>query len=279
MTSRREMILSTLAAALVPSVARAGDDPASPSKSHAEQMAREHADWMGHETVAMLLYPQFTALDLFGPHHMFGSLMGAKVMLVAETTEPVASDMGVKVVPTTTFADCPEAPTILFVPGGTDGTLKAAENPAVRRFVRSRGEKAEWVTSVCTGSIILGAAGLLGGYRATSHWAARRQLALFGAIPVDERVVFDRNRVTGAGVTSGLDFGLSLVQKLRGTEYAQATQLISEYDPRPPLDAGSEKKAPKEVVVMMRDMLRGFNGQVEQLAKRVGLEGRTNEPR
>ena len=217
----------------------------------------------------MLLYPQFTALDLFGPQHMFGNLMGAKVMLVAETADPVASDMGVKVLPTTTFADCPEKLTILFVPGGTTGTLKAAESPTVRRFLRERGEKSEWITSVCTGSIVLGAAGLLKGYKATSHWAARRQLSLFGAIPVDERVVFDRNRVTGAGVTSGLDFGLSLVQKIRGTEYAQSVQLLSEYDPKPSLDAGSEKNAPKEVVAMMREMLGGFNDQVDALAKRL----------
>jgi cyclohexyl-isocyanide hydratase len=106
---------------------------------------------------------------------------------------------------------------------------------------------------------VLGAAGLLNGYKATSHWAARNQLSLFGAIPVDERVVVDRNRVTGAGVTSGLDFGLSLVQKIRGTQYAQSLQLLSEYDPRPPLDAGNEKKAPKDVLAMMRDMLGEFN--------------------
>ena len=105
--------------------------------------------------------------------------------------------------------------------------------------------------------------------KATSHWAARDQLSLFGAIPVDERVVVDRNRVTGAGVTSGLDFGLSLVQKLRGTEYAQSVQLLSEYDPKPPLDAGSDKKAPKEVLAMMKQMLGEFNVKVEQLAKQV----------
>jgi putative intracellular protease/amidase len=260
------MILSTLAAAACP--ARA-DDAATQAKTHNDRMTKEHRNWMGHETVAMLLYPQFTALDLFGPQHMFGNLMGAKVMLVAETADPVASDMGVKILPTTTFAECPEKLTILFVPGGTTGTLKAAESPTVRSFLRERAEKADWVTSVCTGSIVLGAAGLLEGYRATSHWAALHQLSLFGAIPVDERVVFDRNRVTGAGVTSGLDFGLSLVKKIRGTEYAQSLQLLAEYDPKPPLDAGSIKKAPKEVAATMREMLGGFNVQVERLAKHV----------
>jgi putative intracellular protease/amidase len=270
MNNRREMILSALAAALTPAAAvAAGDDAASQTKAHHEKLAKDHSSWMGNETVAMLLYPQFTALDFFGPHHMFGNLMGAKVMLVAETADPVASDMGVKIVPTTSFADCPEKLTILFVPGGTSGTIKAAESPTVRRFLRERGAKAEWVTSVCTGSIVLGAAGLLRGYKATSHWAARDQLALFGAIPVDARVVVDRNRVTGAGVTSGLDFGLSLVEKIRGTEYAQSVQLLSEYDPKPPLEAGSDKKAPKQVVAMMREMLGEFNVKVEQLAMRV----------
>ena len=273
MTTRREMILSTLAAAVCPARGDDGDDAASRAKAHADTMARQHRGWMGNETIAMLLYPRFTALDLFGPQHMFGSLMGAKVLLVAETADPVPSHSGVKVVPTTTFADCPEQLSILFVPGGSEGTLEAAESPTVRRFVKSRGEKAEWVTSVCTGSIVLGAAGLLDGYRATSHWATRPQLALFGARPVDERVVIDRNRVTGAGVTSGIDFGLTLVQKLRGTEYAQITQLLSEYDPRPPLDAGSEAKAPKEVVTMTRNMFRDYNARIEQIASRVNPKG------
>ena len=195
MTNRREMLLSTLAAALAPSVASAADDTASRKKTHDEKVANDHPNWMGNETVAMLLYPKFTALDLFGPHHMFGNLMGAKVMLVAETADPVVSDMGVKILPTTTFADC----------------------------------------------------------------AARPVAAI--------REVFDRNRVTGAGVTSGLDFGLSLVQKIRGTEYAQSVQLLSEYDPKPPLDSGSDKKAPKGVLAMMREMLGNFNIQVDALAK------------
>ena len=160
MINRRELLLSTLAAAVSPAVT-ATDDSAQSRKAHDEAIAKDRPNWMGNETVAMLLYPQFTALDLFGPQHMFGNLMGAKVLLVAETADPVASDLGVKVLPTTTFADCPDKLTILFVPGGTGGTLKAAESPTVRRFLRERGEKAEWVTSVCTGSIVLGAAGLL----------------------------------------------------------------------------------------------------------------------
>jgi putative intracellular protease/amidase len=273
MNTRREVLRATLAAAFATPAAVADDEAPARAKSRADGRAEGQADRKGHETVAMLLYPQFTALDLFGPHHLFASMMGAKVMLVAETAEPVASDLGVKVLPTTTFADCPEAPTILFVPGGTRGTLKAAESPAVRRFVRSRGEKAEWVTSVCTGSIVLGAAGLLDGYRATSHWVVRPQLALFGAKPMDQRVVIDRNRVTGAGVTSGLDFGLELVRIIRGTQYAQALQLLAEYDPKPPLDAGSEAKAPEEVVAMMRDMFREFREQVADLARRVARDG------
>lgn len=268
MTTRRELILGMLAAAVSPAREIDGDDT-SRAKNQAPTTAPGPRDWMGHETIAMLLYPGYTALDLFGPQHMFGGLMGAKVLLVAETADPVPSQDGVKVVPTTTFAECPERLTILFVPGGADGTLAASESPTVREFVRSRGAKAEWVTSVCTGSVILGAAGLLDGYRATSHWATRPHLAAFGATPVDERVVIDRNRVTGAGVTSGIDFGLTLVEKLRGTEYAQVVQLMAEYDPRPPLHAGSEATAPKEVVAMTRDMFGDYNARVDQIASRV----------
>ena len=213
---------------------------------------------MGDETVAMLLYDRFTALDLFGPHHMFASMMGAKVHLVAKTLDPVRTDLGIKVTPTMTLEDCPEELTVLFIPGGTQGTLAAAEDKQIREFVAHRGAKAEWVTSVCTGSVILGAAGLLKGYKATTHWLALGALEAFGATPVKERIVVDRNRVTGAGVTAGLDFGLALVGKLRNDAYAQAVQLMSEYDPCPPYDAGSPDKAPAAIVKMLRAMQAPF---------------------
>jgi putative intracellular protease/amidase len=132
---------------------------------------------------------------------MFASLLGAKVHLVGKSMAPVTSDTGVTITPTTSFADCPRDLTVLFAPGGTEGTLAAMQDEEIRLFMADRGSRANYVTSVCTGSLILGAAGLLKGYRATSHWAAREALAELGAIPADERVVRDRNRITGAGVT------------------------------------------------------------------------------
>lgn len=262
MPTRRDFVLASLIGAMA-SVTRGGAPEPEPSADSPEQPL----GGAGKEQVAILLYPGFTALDVFGPHHFFILMTGARVHLVAETDQPVATDSGVRVQPTKSFADCPEKLTVLLVPGGTLGTLSAARNPAVRDFLRSRGAHADWIASVCTGSLILGAAGLLDGYRATSHWLVRDQLKLFGATPVDERVVVDRNRVTGAGVTAGLDFGLTLVERLRGREYAQGVQLISEYDPQPPLDAGSVAKSDPKSVAMLRDMHVAFNKMVEATAR------------
>lgn len=222
---------------------------------------------MGKETIGLLMYPGFTALDLFGPHHLFISMAGAKVLLVAKDDRPVETDSKVKIHPTATFANCPEKLSVLFVPGGMDGTLAAAKDEATRAFVADRGAKADWITSVCTGSLVLGAAGLLRGYQATSHWMVRDELALFGAKPVNKRVVIDRNRMTGAGVTSGLDFGLTLLKDLRGIDYAQGVQVFSEYDPAPPLDAGSPEKCPPAMVKMLREMHQPFNAAVRRLAE------------
>jgi len=225
--------------------------------------------WHGNEVIGMLIYPKFTALDLFGPHHIFISMMGAKVLLIAKSSEPVSTDSGVKITPTTTFADCPTKLSVLFVPGGTQGTLEAARDKETREFVADRGASADWVTSVCTGSLVLGAAGLLDGYRATSHWLIRDALKEFGAVPVNQRVVFDRNRVTGAGVTSGLDFGLSLLTKMRDEEYAKAVQLFSEYDPKPPFDCGAPEKAPAAMLKLLTDMHQPFEEQVKNMARDV----------
>ena len=265
--SRREFLQSTLLTMLAGGMA--GSTAWAQQPDLPEHMKKLPASWHGNETVAMLLYPGFTALDLFGPHHIFISMMGAKVLLVAKDDQPVESDSKVKIHPHVTFDTCPEKLTVFFVPGGTSGTLAAAKDEATRHFVADRGGKAEWVTSVCTGSLVLGAAGLLKGYKATSHWMVREELALFGAIPVDKRVVVDRNRMTGAGVTSGLDFGLQLVKDLRGKEYAQAVQLFSEYDPQPPLDAGSPAKCPKELVTLLKETQLPFNSEVRKTAEAI----------
>jgi cyclohexyl-isocyanide hydratase len=222
-----------------------------------------------HE-ILMLIYPRFTTLDLIGPQHVF-SLLGAefRTRLVWKDRSEVVSDTGVPVRPTMTFAECRPNPTVLFVPGGTDGTLRAMEDEDVRGFVATMGSGATFITSVCTGSLVLGAAGLLDGYRATSHWLALESLKLFGATPVAERVVVDRNRVTGAGVTAGIDFGLTLVSRLKDEDYAKTVQLMMEYDPQPPFDSGSPAAASTESVDLLEAMAEPFLTEVQAVAERV----------
>lgn len=214
--------------------------------------------WVGSEQIAFLIYPQFTALDMVGPHHMLTSLMGATTHLVARTREPVRSDTGLVFMPSATFDECPRDLDIICVPGGTQGTLAAMEDDDTMRFLKDRGSRARHVTSVCTGSLVLGAAGLLNGYKATSHWATRTLLPIFGATPVGGRVVQDRNRITGGGVTAGIDFGLTLVGQLRDRPYAEAVQLIAEYDPKPPYDAGSPERAPAATKSLIDGMFADF---------------------
>lgn len=215
-------------------------------------------EWKGSEQIVFVGYQRMTALDLIGPQYMFASLWGATVRIAAKTMEPIRTDTGVVIMPDQTFAEAVEAPDVLCAPGGSQGTLDAMADEETIRFVRSRGEKARYVTSVCTGSLLLGAAGLLKGYRASAHWATRPLLSEFGAIPVDERVVRDRNRITGAGVTAGIDFGLTMLAEMRDADYAQGVQLLAEYDPQPPFNAGSPDKAPAEVTAMMRAMFTDF---------------------
>lgn len=191
-------------------------------------------------SVAMVLFDRLTLLDLIGPATALG--FHADVHLVAKTMDPVGSDQGVRILPTCTFEDCPKELDVLFVPGGV-GVLDAMVDLELLHFVRDRGERAGYVTSVCTGSLVQGAAGLLKGYEATTHWAWHEVLSSLGAIPVKRRVVHDRNRVSGGGVTAGVDFGLGLLAILRGEEAAKTVQLMMEYDPEPPFDVGTPDKA------------------------------------
>lgn len=223
--------------------------------------------------IALLAYPAMTALDLIGPHHILSMLPNVRVHLVAKTLEPITSDLGLVITPSTTFADCPQQLEVLFTPGGTRGTLAAMEDAETLAFMRSRGAQARWITSVCTGSLILGAAGLLQGRRATSHWVARELLAQFGATPVAERVVQDGNVVTGAGVTAGLDFALTLMATMAGTEHARRVQLVAEYDPAPPFDSGSPARAGQATTEAMRTMLAPFVALATQAAQRWSAEG------
>ena len=262
--NRRRAILFALSAPFSPYVADAATEQ--PQESQHKMPAGVNVHWTGDEQIAMLMYPGMTVLDLIGPQAMFGALMGAKVHLVAKTTDPVTSDGGVTIMPTATFRTCPSDLTVLFTPGGTDGTLAAAKDPETLAFMTERGARAKYITSVCSGSLILGAAGLLKGYKATSHWSVRHVLSGFGAIPTDARVVRDRNRVTGAGVTAGLDFGLTMVAELRDRTYAECCQLMSEYEPDPPFHSGSMKTAPPEVKAPMVQMLTEFVKKSEALA-------------
>ncbi len=203
-------------------------------------------------SVGLLLFPQVTQLDLTGPWEVFSGLPGVTTCLVWKDRNPVSAAKGMQIVPDTTFADSPQFD-VLCIPGGPgmNALLTDAETLA---FVRRQALGARYITSVCTGSLVLGAAGLLRGRRAACHWMSRDMLALFGAIPVNERVVVDGNLITGGGVTAGIDFALRLLAELRGEETAQLVQLGIEYAPAPPFSAGSPETAPAQVVSALRGM-------------------------
>jgi cyclohexyl-isocyanide hydratase len=173
--------------------------------------------------------------------------------MVWKTCDPVPTDAGFSIVPTTSFADCPQLD-VICVPGG-GGQVELMTDPETLDFLRKQAAGARYVTSVCTGSLVLGAAGLLKGYRSACHWAWLDMLKDFGAIPVAERVVRDRNRISGGGVTAGIDFGLTVAAELAGEEVAKSIQLVLEYDPQPPFDSGSPEKAGVERVKRIRERL------------------------
>lgn len=224
--------------------------------------------------VAFLLFPGVTQLDLTGPAQVLSRLGNATVQLVSKTLDPVMTDSGFALLPTATFDEA-QSIDVLCVPGGF-GDQDAMEDAKTLSWVRSVGERASWVTSVCTGSLILGSAGLLRGYRATTHWASHHHLAGFGAIPVSERVVFDRNRVTGGGVTAGIDFALALTAAIRGEEHAKLVQLSLEYEPEPPFDAGSPQRVSPAVLeryhTLAKQMQPDREARRRALVEKMGLE-------
>jgi cyclohexyl-isocyanide hydratase len=201
--------------------------------------------------IGLVLFPKVTQLDFTGPLQVFSSVPGAKVHLVWKRIEPVASDSVLTLTPTTTFADCPQLD-VICVPGGF-GTDDMVNDEEMLDFLRRQAKGAKYITSVCTGSMVLGAAGLLTGYRATTHWTAMDLLAQFGATPAKTRVCVDRNRITGGGVTAGIDFALTLVSQLLGETTAQAIQLGLEYNPAPPFNSGSPDTAPLEVLALVKE--------------------------
>jgi cyclohexyl-isocyanide hydratase len=206
--------------------------------------------------IGLVVFPKVTQLDLTGPLQVFSSLPGAKVHLIWKRIEPVPSDTVLTLTPTITFADCPQL-NVICVPGGA-GTDEMVNDEAMLDFLRRQAKGAKYITSVCTGSLVLGAAGLLRGYRATTHWTAMDLLAPFGATPTKTRVCVDRNRVTGGGVTAGIDFALTLVSIMLDRQTAEEIQLGIEYNPAPPFDAGSPETAPPEILARTMERIAPF---------------------
>ncbi|WP_088241358.1 DJ-1/PfpI family protein [Calothrix rhizosoleniae] len=197
--------------------------------------------------IGLVFYPGMTSLDMVGPHQVFSALPGVELHRIWKTLDPIICDDGLMIVPDTTFANCPSLD-VICVGGGLE--QQAVENdPEVLEFFRKQGSTAKFVTSVCGGSEFLAKAGLLKGYRAATHWGMRQQLMTHLGVEMGtERVVVDRNRITGGGVTAGIDFGLTIASILYDEETAKIVQLLLEYDPAPPFNAGSPEKAGSEIV-------------------------------
>jgi cyclohexyl-isocyanide hydratase len=226
-------------------------------------------------TTGFVIFPNLTQLDFTGPLQVLHRLPGARTEIVAKTRAPVLSGCGMAIVPTTTFAECPPLD-LICIPGGF-GVDQAIEDEATIAFVREQGAGAQYVTSVCTGAFILGAAGLLQNTRATTHWAYHHLLPRVGAIPVRERVVRDGRTFTGGGVTAGIDFAFTVMHEIAGASVAQAVQLALEYDPQPPFQAGTPALAPAEIkgAVDQRfaPRLREFDAILERVAPQLQATG------
>jgi cyclohexyl-isocyanide hydratase len=219
-----------------------------------------------------LVFPDITQLDLTGPWEVLSGLPDTETRLVWKEAGPVRAVKGLTLLADTSFADCPQLD-LICVPGGP-GMNALLTDAETLGFLRRQASGARYVTSVCTGSLVLGAAGLLKGKRAACHWSSREMLSAFGAIPVDERVVVDGNVVTGGGVTAGIDFALAVAAELHGRSVAEAMQLQIEYDPAPPFNAGSPASAPPQILDLARSraapLLEARRAQVERAAAALG---------
>jgi len=213
--------------------------------------------------VGVHLWQNMTMLDVLGPQQFFGWVPGWEVVTVAKTKEPVIADSGLQVLPHHDLDSCPDLD-VLLVGGGVDLSRELAD-PEVLAWLAKTGEQAQWVTSVCTGALLLAEAGLLDGYRATTHWGSLGDLARYPGVEVvpDERVVRDRNRITAGGVTSGIDFGLTLIAEVAGPDMAAALQLAGEYDPHPPTPFGHPRDAPAELVNATGELLGSLRGGMD----------------
>jgi cyclohexyl-isocyanide hydratase len=222
--------------------------------------------------IGMILFAGFTQLDLTGPFEVFARFPEAEVLLLSHDLQPVYADKGMGILPTQTFAECGTLD-ILFVPGGP-GVSFAMQSQTIQDFLRQQGASAQYVTSVCTGSLVLASAGLLNGYRATTHWMSVDLLRYFGVIVADERVVQDRNRITGGGVTAGIDFALYLADVLYGRSHAQGIQLSLEYNPQPPFAGGHPSLSDPAVVAEARAKAAEQQEQRRVLIERLVTEAK-----
>ncbi len=221
--------------------------------------------------IGILVFPSVQQLDLTGPYEVFASIPDAKVHLIWKDRSAITSATGLVLAPTMTFAECP-ALDVLCVPGG-GGINALLQDAEVLGFLRAQAARARSVSSVCTGSLVLGAAGLLKGRRATTHWASHDFLAKFGAIPTHGRVVRDGNLFTAGGVTAGIDFGLTVVAELLGEAQAQAVQLAHEYAPEPPFRAGTPETAPPAVLAAVKERLASTRKAREAIIDEVVASG------
>jgi cyclohexyl-isocyanide hydratase len=223
--------------------------------------------------IAMVIFDAMTNQDFVGPHDAFSRVRVAEIDVLAKSLGPITTDSGGRILADKTIAQAREQYDMVFI-GGGPATAALMEDPEVIGFFKTRGPKAKYITSVCSGSLVLGAAGLLKGYKATTHWSAMDVLPILGAIPTRQRVVFDRNRITGGGVTAGIDFGLAVIGKLWGDELAEVLQLGMEYDPQPPYDMGSPEKASAGVraqgVQMMSSTTRSRTAAAERVKAKLG---------
>lgn len=202
--------------------------------------------------VQALIYPDFTTLDLIGALQPLAQMPGSRTELVAKAAGPNPTDSGATLMPDATFETATPSPDVLLVPGGGTPSIDALEDADTMAFLAKQGASAKWVVAVCTGSLLLGKAGLLKGYKAASHWAAIDTLEAFGATPTHERVVIDGNRCTGGGVTAGVDIGLTLAGHLAGEDMGKVIELILEYNPAPPFGTGHPSIADEQTLAMAR---------------------------
>lgn len=219
--------------------------------------------------IQSIMYPHFTTMDLIGAQQTLSMLPGARVECIAAEAGPVMTDAAIALVADKSFKTASRSPDIILVPGGRASSVDVLEDQAIVDFVARQGESATWVCSVCSGALLLGMAGLLEGYRAASHWSVIDTLDAFGAIPTHQRVVIDRNRATGGGVTAGVDFGLTLAGVIAGEDYAKVLELAVEYNPQPPFGTGHPTIADSKTMEIARPLIEDgvSTARIRDLAK------------